>query len=531
MNIFSNQDNSKKNSFETWPKQEQKEQFDKNLEEFSNKYKESLEKILPEDLVKKISGSFELSWNIDSSLDKLKENWLSEESLEKIKSALKENKELSEADLKNISEEIEKNKDIKDFDLKLGDLIIKANKIAENTENDSIFELAQKARKIQKDWSLEEKKEILAELENTLNWENSSKLEESKIQKPEAQKEISTSKQQSFWVEEASVWNDKWILEDWFITWDIFSRDKQPESNDYWNVQIEKRNNFFQKWVDFLKWDNLDWQKIEWEKIFFKNSEFSPILENLKSVWEISEENFSKINEDLSWKSTQQQRDIFINFIEKLPNSENKTNVLKNFDNNKEEITEKNFEKTDFSIDTKWVFDLDKSIWGLECMLAENYIHIWKKENWQEKNKEENINTSMEVTKSKIIKSKSNDFKNNNAELIEEISKTTNLAEKYKLLKELYKESLKEDAKAWWKKWKEEMERKKEDLISKYKEVLEKIKESEKSGNKAELNNLMKQKKQIELEARETQNTIEELDKVAKETDLDIWVKLSEKKD
>lgn len=518
---------NQKNYLESIPEWEKLAEIRENQDKFESEYKQKLLKIFPEDLVWKISGAFENSWDIEKSLENiLDEKWFSEENLSKVKDFLINNLEISEENLKEIQEELEKTEKLKDLDIKLWELISKVSKISEKTENDELFEKTKEAKKIQENWTIEEKEQFILDLENILSqnwekWEDFWKQEKiisqkSQIWIPDENWEIS--------VESADSWNDKWYMEETILTWDLFSKDKNGESNDYWNsleVQ-ENKESILKKWINIIKWEEnkesknqKNYSEINWE--------YFSVLENLFNSNEISEEKFNSINEDLSWKTNQEKVNVFKKFVENLPNSDNKTNILKNFDEKKEKVTEENFEKSDFFVDSKSIIDFDKSVWGLEIMLAENYIYIWDKEKSQDKNKEQSLQSSLEITKNKIIKNHSPDFRKNNAELIWEISSEKNLDKKYKKLKELYKESLKEDAKKWWKKWKEEMERKKENLIWEYKENLEKIKEAEKKWEIEELEKLNKQKLEIEKQAKEIQNLIEELEKIAKEVDLDIW--------
>ena len=105
---FWQEDLNKSKQFEVWLSQEKKEEFDKNLNEFNSKYSKKLENVLPEDILKKVSGSFESSWNIENTISNLKNDWLLEKNIESLKKYLIENKELSSEDLKNIKEEFEK---------------------------------------------------------------------------------------------------------------------------------------------------------------------------------------------------------------------------------------------------------------------------------------------------------------------------------------------------------------------------------------------------------------------------------------
>ena len=125
VNLFANNDNNQekkeKNNFEIWTNPEQKEQFDKNAKDFQEKYSQKLKNILPEDIFKKLSGSFELNWNIDKTIDSLKDSWLSEKSVDLIKSNLKQNVDISKENLDEINKEIKEFSEKKDLDIKLWD--------------------------------------------------------------------------------------------------------------------------------------------------------------------------------------------------------------------------------------------------------------------------------------------------------------------------------------------------------------------------------------------------------------------------
>ena len=535
---------NKSKQFEVWLSQEKKEEFDKNLNEFNSKYSKKLENVLPEDILKKVSGSFESSWNIENTISNLKNDWLSEKNIESLKKYLIENKELSSEDLKNIKEEFENFKDNKNLDLKLWNLIWKAVKEAEKNDNDELFSKIKEFKNIQQNWNLEEKQNLVSELEwnfseenkkeniqfeektnkvdnvfqwnpqnneknNDIEFDSNTVLEKKEEVKDNKNKKIQEKKEN--WVDDVDVWNEEGYFENWLIIWDTFSKDKWWESNDYWN-----ENNYLTK--EDLEQNNWENQ----EKIFSDlNWEYSPILEDLKSKWEINNEDFEKFQKDLASTPSDKKQDKFLNIIEKLPNSENKENLLNKF-KNQENVTEENFEKTQMFQDSKWKIDFDKSVWWLETMVAKNYVFTWSKEKSEDQNKIESLNTALEVSKSKIVNSKSKDFKNNNAELISEITRETNPDKKYQKLKELYKEGLKEDAKAGWKKWTEEIETRKNNLKWEYKKILEEISKNQKNWNEQELEKLNKQKQKIEDEAKDISKLQEELDQIIKETDLDF---------
>lgn len=516
------------NTIEVWANPEQKEQFDKNRQEFEDKYEQKLKNILPENIFKKISGSFELNWNIDSTIDSLKDSWISDDSIALIKDFLNNDVVISKENLDKINNEITEFSNWKNLDMKLWDLIWKTVQMAEQNENDKIFDLAQKARQIQQNGTIEQKSSIIAELETNL-WNddlNKTFLQkdpeiQEKQQKQETQENIIPSPESS----EEFVENDTWKVE----IWDYESDSQLEESSLFWNTQEIENEKLDNSQATENVWNTeekpeskqtTDYSSINWE--------FFPILENLKNDQSITNEQFEKINKDLASASWQEKTDKFLNSIEDIPNSESKENILKRF-KKPEPVTEENFDKTAFSDDLKWKIDLDKSVWWLETMLAENYIYLPNKESWQEQNREKSLNTSMDVTLNKIINNKTNEFKQNNAELIWNIKQESNLNVKYQLLKKLYKNSLLEDAKYGWKKWAEELNHKKSALKERYKQILEEIAKTQKNSNQEEKNQkmqeLQKDREKIEKEAKEIWDFEKELGNVEAEVSWLSWWK------
>lgn len=521
-------DQNQANTIEVWANPEQKEQFDKNRQEFEDKYEQKLKNILPENIFKKISGSFELNWNIDSTVNSLKDSWISEDSIALIKDFLNNDVTISKENLDKINNEITEFSNWKNLDMKLWDLIWKTVQMAEQNENDKIFDLAQKARQIQQNGTIEQKSSIIAELETNL-WNddlNKTFLQkdpeiQEKQQKQETQENIIPSPESS----EEFVENDTWKVE----IWDYESDSQLEESSLFWNTQEIENEKLDNSQATENVWNTeekpeskqtTDYSSINWE--------FFPILENLKNDQSITNEQFEKINKDLASASWQEKTDKFLNSIEDIPNSESKENILKRF-KKPEPVTEENFDKTAFSDDLKWKIDLDKSVWWLETMLAENYIYLPNKESWQEQNREKSLNTSMDVTLNKIINNKTNEFKQNNAELIWNIKQESNLNVKYQLLKKLYKNSLLEDAKYGWKKWAEELNHKKSALKERYKQILEEIAKTQKNSNQEEKNQkmqeLQKDREKIEKEAKEIWDFEKELGNVEAEVSWLSWWK------
>ena len=521
-------DQNQANTIEVWANPEQKEQFDKNRQEFEDKYEQKLKNILPENIFKKISGSFELNWNIDSTVNSLKDSWISEDSIALIKDFLNNDVTISKENLDKINNEITEFSNWKNLDMKLWDLIWKTVQMAEQNENDKIFDLAQKARQIQQNGTIEQKSSIIAELETNL-WNddlNKTFLQkdpeiQEKQQKQETQENIIPSPESS----EEFVENDTWKVE----IWDYESDSQLEESSLFWNTQEIENEKLDNSQATENVWNTeekpeskqtTDYSSINWE--------FFPILENLKNDQSITNEQFEKINKDLASASWQEKTDKFLNSIEDIPNSESKENILKRF-KKPEPVTEENFDKTAFSDDLKWKIDLDKSVWWLETMLAENYIYLPNKESWQEQNREKSLNTSMDVTLNKIINNKTNEFKQNNAELIWNIKQDSNLNVKYQLLKKLYKNSLLEDAKYGWKKWAEELNHKKSALKERYKQILEEIAKTQKNSNQEEKNQkmqeLQKDREKVEKEAKEIWDFEKELGNVEAEVSWLSWWK------
>ena len=504
VNLFTNNNNNQekkeKNNFEVWANPEQKEQFDKNAKDFQEKYSQKLKNILPEEIFKKLSGNFELNWNIDKTIDSLKDSWLSEKSIDLIKSNLKQNVDISKENLQEINKEIKEFSEKKDLDIKLWDLIGKVSKMAENTENDDLFDSATQAREIQKNWNPEEKTWMITKLESLISNKNSQNLtnwedivtEEKNIQeKPEKTETVEQSLQY-----------------DW--------EDKYEESLLFWNQFSEKEDILEQSnWAEKLDFSEANW-------------EYFPILKNLNDNWDISKENFDKVNQDLASLSWQEKTDKFVNSIDKIvQNKEVKNGILEKFKNS-EPVNSENFDKTPFSAAANWKLDIDKSVWWLETMLAENYIYLPNKENWQEKNTEKSLEMTLEVATNKIVKNKTEEFKNNNSELISDIKKENNLDAKYKLLKKLYEASLLEDAKYWWKKWVEEMNQKKDSLKQRYQEMLLEKQKADKNPNEVEkqkkLQELQKIEQEIIQEAKNVENFEKELEKIeANISSLSWW--------
>lgn len=228
---------------------------------------------------------------------------------------------------------------------------------------------------------------------------------------------------------------------------DIWSKDKNPD-----------------KKIDISKLDSA--------------SQYFPTLKNLFSSWHIDEATFTETTKKLDGSKNDEWLDVLMKVVNGLSDSKVRESIVKSFEK-KEKTTEENFDKTEFFKDsTDLNIDLDKWVWWLELMLADNYVSV-NNSDWTE-DKQRDLSTSMDTTMNTILKSGSEDFKKQNWPLISEIKWEKNLNKKYYLLKNLYKEDLKNDAILWWKKSKEEINKKKNSLMEQAKDITKQIKDAEK---------------------------------------------------
>lgn len=201
----------------------------------------------------------------------------------------------------------------------------------------------------------------------------------------------------------------------------------------------------------------------------YKDNPNYPILERLEQYVprEQFEEAMKKFQET---KDKEEAKQVVLELANNIPDPKAKEKYVALLEWKKEIIDENNFENTEFSKDAKTVdIELDKWIWGLEIMLAENYVSV-PVENWEqnvEQSKEADMKSTMELVTNNVMEGQSSDFRKRNWELIQNIREADTLQKKYDLLKDLYKDSLKEDAKKWWKKTEKEIFSKKESLKQK----------------------------------------------------------------
>ncbi len=251
------------------------------------------------------------------------------------------------------------------------------------------------------------------------------------------------------------------------------------------------------EWLYWSKEDSIN--KLDWDSQYFPN------LKTLYESWHIDKDTFIKTAEALDEAKPDEELDVFLKVVNKLSDSSVRDSLVKWLEN-KEEINENNFEKTEFFKDSKELdIDLDAWIGWLELMLARNYISINNVDGTQDKTRD--LSKSMDTSLNEILKNSSNDFKKQNWPLITEIKSEKSLNRKYSLLKDLYKEDLKRDAILWGKKSNEEhamkqksLDSKKTNLSLKYQELLAQIEKNK--WNSEVLKKLEPKKSKIEEEAR-----------------------------
>lgn len=269
--------------------------------------------------------------------------------------------------------------------------------------------------------------------------------------------------------------------------WDIEKTEQDnAEYNAPLNVSLEEQKASLMKDLYWVKPKEIEEQKEKPES----DSPYFPILKNLFESWHIDEDLFKKTTEKFNKIEEWEELTELLKIVNNLSDNKVKNDILKSFDK-KEETTEKNFNKTEFFKDsTALNIDLDKWVGWLEIMLADNYVSINNKD-WTE-NKQRDLSSSMDTTMNIILRNSSTDFLKQNGPLITEIKQEKNLEKKYSLLKDLYMEDLKIDATFWWKKAKDEINRKKTSLIEEAKNITLKIKEAEKITDKWEKEKTLK---------------------------------------
>ncbi len=212
-------------------------------------------------------------------------------------------------------------------------------------------------------------------------------------------------------------------------------------------------------------------------------AEFS-IVELLSKKWYINEKQVKELVDILAKTQKQDTKDVIFKFVYDIVENDEVKKDIKNNIEGKKDVNEENFENSQFykSANSEGIdIDINLQAWGLETMLAQNYIEIPEANNTQKdnsdiQNKKDALNTSIEITLNKIIDKNSEIFRENNSELIAEIRAEKSLDIKYTKLKEIYKNDLIDDAKKWGSKAKKEIAQKRKNMEEKTNKLKESLK-------------------------------------------------------
>ncbi len=331
-----------------------------------------------------------------------------------------------------------------------------------------------------------------------------------------------------------AVWNQDFNpykhLETWRNPEDLAKdREYDEKANttpeDTKEVQEKAREGLFWEFKnpenEWLKTENKEEKEID----LSSDSPYFPILEELYLSWEIKKEEFmealSKLN---STNSVEENRADFLDLVNFISNWSLKASILESFTDEKE-ITEADFKQTEFFKEVWSFINLDKWIWWLEITLAKNYVSFTDID-WAS-NHAKNLSVCIDTTLNSIISKNSINFRKENWELISDIRKETNLNTKYNLLKKLYKKDLIDDAKKWWKKYREEIRQKKESLKEELRKLARERIEAQKIQNEQEktkkITEINLQIQQIITEGRWVDTFEKEIQNIVPEVDSLSW--------
>lgn len=252
--------------------------------------------------------------------------------------------------------------------------------------------------------------------------------------------------------------------------------------------------------------------EIEQEEIseeLIKDNPLYPVLSWLLEQWYIASDKYVEIKEKMQNSEKGESEQLIVDLIDNNISDSKLRESLKKQIFTPEQISEDSFEKTEFA-KHKDLLGLDISIWWLELLLAENYLSI-PDSDWNE-NIEQNLANTIDITLNKILEKNTSDFKDQNALLIWQIRNSSSLEERYNKLKEVYREDLKTDAVAWWRKLREEGGRKRDGLKKEAKKLSEQIELATTEWRKEDLVELEAQKKKIIAEANEIDGFEEEVE-------------------
>lgn len=284
-----------------------------------------------------------------------------------------------------------------------------------------------------------------------------------------------------------------------------------PDYSDTWIENITLSNNDeveVEWWTDFwAPWIEVkDWPEIESvEDRFLEDLEYYPILKSLNDSWNINNKAFEDWLNQLSQVDKEDSKLVLEKIIWKIDwlDIKEKSDILK-WIKITEQVTEENFENTDFYKDFQNAETWSKPEWRqIDLLLAESYTKIPNNSLW------DNLSVTMEVTLNKIISKQSETFREQNSSLISDIRSEKSYWKKYSLLSQL--NSIKIDWDAKWlkwldnsfKKWQEKKNNVEMSLNDKFNKFKQEVKEAQKLNDQSKIKDFLNEAKVLKEEAEE----------------------------
>ncbi|QFR38613.1 hypothetical protein A9Q91_00055 [Candidatus Gracilibacteria bacterium 28_42_T64] len=182
-----------------------------------------------------------------------------------------------------------------------------------------------------------------------------------------------------------------------------------------------------------------------------QDSPHYPLLLGLEKSGQIDQSTFDSALLELGVAEKDEELEIIHSAVSFVKDPSTKQEILSHLEGKKEVVTEDTFEKTEFCSHAQNLdIGLDNGIGGLELLLANEYMSIPDLEG--NTNNTSDMERTMDIVSKIIIQKNSPDFNKNNAELIAKVGDAKSISEKYAMLKSLYKQNLKTDAKLGGKK-------------------------------------------------------------------------------
>lgn len=240
--------------------------------------------------------------------------------------------------------------------------------------------------------------------------------------------------------------------------------DNNVENGMFWKFDPDEKTS---EVVDVLENKNTS-KKLDTLANSRNNSPYAPILQDLFSSRHIDQEILTQGLEELNNQDNEEGKELLLRIVSEIWNSKLQSSIEKSF--TQEKVTDENFETTAFCLDANnHNLNLPLVTGPLDIMLAQNYIDIPR--NASDSDGTNNLLLSIDVTANVLIQKAGTAFEKQHGVLIADIQKETNVTDKYRLIKNLYEQSLLNDAKLWGTSVKQEMK----DLKERTKEAAKKI--------------------------------------------------------